>query len=252
MQSQGIAGVRRAHWQSHFLEATRAEVGQGKLAILRTAGGGVINATEQVSFLAIGMSGILDREITLGVLFAFISLRGRFGNAAITLTDVAHRFSLLRVHTRRLSDIALASPLQNSPPGAVARQVEGSLRARRLSFGYSMDSRLIENFSCRIEPGTHAVVTGPSGCGKTTLLKLLAGQLEPASGELLVDGLETSLWNREELRKQCATVMQDDQLFQGTITQNIAAFASVPDLARVRAAAIAAEIWKDIEKLPDA
>jgi len=250
VRSLGLASVRRAHWQSHFLEATRAEVGQGKLAILRSAGGGLINATEQVAFLAFGMSGILEREITLGVLFAFISLRGRFGNAAISLTDLAHRFSLLRVHTGRLSDIALASPLQKSPPGAVARQVEGSLRARRLSFAYSVESRLIKDFNCHIEPGTHAVVTGPSGCGKTTLLKLLAGQLEAASGDLLVDGIETSLWDREELRKQCATVMQGDQLFQGTITQNIAAFAIVPDLARVRAAAVAAEIWKDIEKLP--
>lgn len=250
MQGLGLSRVRRLHWQHSFLQATNARVEQGKLGIFRSAANGIIGAAEQMAFLAIGVAGILDKEITLGVLFAFIVLRGRFSGAALALTDLLQRFFLLKVHTDRLSDIALALPVPESPPGAISASLVGSLRVRNLMFGYGADTPVIENFNCDIAAGTSVVITGPSGCGKTTLLKILAGQMAPDSGQFLLDGIERSLWNRQALCDQCAIVMQNDSLFQGTIAENISAFSAVPDLARVRTAAIDAEIWADVQNLP--
>jgi ATP-binding cassette subfamily B protein RaxB len=246
----GLGNVRRLQWQNHFLQATGANVQQGKLAIIRSSVSGLIGTLEQVTFLAVGIGGVLEREVTVGVLFAFMSLRGRFGGAALGLMEAFQRFALLKVHIGRLSDLALATPQRESPPGAVVSGFSGNLRASDLSFGFAEGDLVFGQVSCDISAGTHAVITGPSGSGKTTLLKILAGQLEPRSGQVLFDGIEMSLWDRDTLRGQIGMVMQNDNLFQGSVAMNIAAFSPLPDLARVRSAAVAAEIWDDIQKLP--
>jgi ATP-binding cassette subfamily B protein RaxB len=250
IQGLGLSDVRRAHWQHSFHEATNARISQGKLAIFRSAASSVIAAAEQVAFLAIGVAGILEQELTLGVLFAFIVLRGRFSGAAFALTDLLQRFYLLRVHTDRLADIVLALPLPESPAGSVTAELAGSIRAVNLSFRYDANTPLIENFQCNIAAGANIVITGPSGCGKTTLLRMLSGLLHLDAGVILVDDVERSLWNRQVLCDKCAIVMQNDSLFRGTIAENISAFAATPDLAQIRAAAIRAEIWADIQCLP--
>ena len=250
MQGLGLCGVRRLQWQHSFLRATNARVEQGKLFIFQSAISGIVGATEQVAFLALGVASILGKEITLGVLFAFIVLRGRFSGAAFALIDLLQQFALLKVHTDRLSDIVLTPPVPESPPGAINANLVGSLTIRKLRFSYDADIPVIDNFHCDIAAGASVVITGPSGCGKTTLLRILAGRMAPDSGQILVDGIERSLWDKQALCDQCAIVMQADSLFQGTIAENISAFSAVPDLARVRAAAINAGIWSDIQNLP--
>ena len=246
----GLSAVRRLHWQQNFHAATNARAAQGTLAVFQTAASGVIGTAEQAAFLAIGVAGVLNKELTLGVLFAFIVLRGRFSAAALALTGLLQRFSLLKVHIDRLSDIVLQKPLPDDPPGAITSRLDGSLRVSNLAFCYDQVTPVIVNFHCDIEAGANVVITGPSGCGKTTLLRILAGQLEFSSGQILVDGVERSLWNQQVLRDQCAVVLQNDCLFQGTIAANICAFSATPDLARIRAAAIEADIWTDIQRLP--
>jgi len=250
MQGLGLATIRRLHWQRSFLLATTAQVAQGKLSLFRMVVGGVVGAAEQVSFLAVGVSGILNQEISLGVLFAFVVLRGRFGAAAVSLTDLLQRFAQLKVHVERLADIAQTEPVPGSSTGAVCVNLVGSLAVSNLQFAYDSNSPVIQDFHCDIAARSNVVITGPSGCGKTTLLKILSGQVEPGSGQILIDGIEHSLWNKQVLREQCAIVLQNDRLFQGTISENICSFSPAPDLARVRAAAISAEVWADIQNLP--
>ena len=250
VQALGLGHLRLAHWQNHFSAATNARVREGKLSITLDAGNGIIGVFEQVSFLGIGIAGVLDQHFTLGVLFAFTSLRGRFGSAAVGLAEAVQQFFLLKVHTSRLSDIVLAEPVPAIPDGAISSAVKGSLGATDISFRYAADAWIVRDFSCDIAAGGNVVITGPSGCGKTTLLKLLAGHLPLHTGQIYVDGMELSLWNRDSLRAQSSFVLQNDALFHGTITENISAFETTPDLARLRAAAITAEIWPDIQNFP--
>jgi ATP-binding cassette subfamily B protein RaxB len=250
VQALGLEHLRLAQWQNHFCDATNARVREGRLSIMQKTGTGIVGVFEQVLFLGIGIAGVLDQHFTLGVLFAFMSLRGRFGSAVLGLAEAAQKFFLLKVHTGRLSDIALAEPVPAPPPGAINSTIKGSLKAERLAFFYVAGTRIVQDFCCDIAAGVNVVITGPSGCGKTTLLKLLAGHLPANSGQVYVDNMELALWNREALRRQTGFVLQNDALFQGTVTENISAFEVVPDLARLREAAIIAEIWPDIQGLP--
>ena len=246
----GLAPLRLAQWQNHFVAAMNTRVRQSKLAVWQGLGAALIAGAEQVLFLGVGIAQLTEKQLTLGALFAFMTLRNRLGGAAVGLLGVLQELFMLKVHVDRLSDIVLAEPLPPAPEGAICSAVRGSLQAKNLSFRYPGGPWVLRNFCALIQPGESVVIAGPSGCGKTTLLKLLSAQLAPEGGQVLVDNRELMLWNPQYLRRQFSTVLQDDSLFKGTIADNISAFDPEADLARVRDAAEAAEIWEDIRRLP--
>lgn len=246
----GLAPLRLAQWENHFVAAMNARVRGGRLLIWQGLGSQLVAAAEQVLFLGVGIAALLESRLTLGVLFAFMTLRGRLAQAVVTLLGVCRELYLLSVHVDRLSDIVLAEAAPPPPAGGIVRPVRGSLEARNLSFRYPGSPRVVRDFSCMIRAGESVVITGPSGCGKTTLLRLLSTQLAAEAGQLLVDGRELSLWHTPALRRQFALVLQDDALFRGSLAENISAFDPEPDLGRVRDAAVAARIWDDIEAMP--
>jgi len=91
---------------------------------------------------------------------------------------------------------------------------------------------------------------GPSGCGKTTLVKVLLGLLPPTEGEVRVNGRSLADWDIAQYRGRVGAVMQDDQLFVGTIEDNISFFDSEHDPVRVRECAKAAMIDEEIMAMP--
>jgi ATP-binding cassette subfamily B protein RaxB len=246
----GLAPVRLAQWQNHFVAAMNTRVRQSKLSICHGFGARLIGGAEQVLFLGAGIAELLEKQLTLGVLFAFMTLRGRLGAAAMTLLGVFQELFMLKVHVERLSDIALAEPLPAVRKGAICSPVTGALEAANVSFRYDGGPWVLRNFCCVIRAGESVVIAGPSGCGKTTLLRLLWAELCPVDGQILVDGRELPLWHPRYLRQQFSTVLQDDALFKGSVADNISGFDPDPDLARVRDAADAAQIWQDIRRMP--
>ena len=93
-------------------------------------------------------------------------------------------------------------------------------------------------------------IVGESGCGKMTLLRLLASLLEPTSGEIIVDGRSLSHVSLIQYRAMLGVVLQDDQLFAGSIGDNISFFSEHPSHQRIKECARMASLDDDIAAMP--
>ena len=100
---------------------------------------------------------------------------------------------------------------------------------------------VIHDFSCAVEPGETVAIVGPTGAGKTTLMKLLQRFYDVDGGAVRVEGIDVRDWQRNELRADFATVLQDTWLFHGTIRENIRYGRADASDAEVEAAARAAQ-----------
>lgn len=246
----GLSLQRLAHWEQGFSRATNAMTRRQQITLAAGVAQGAVNVVEHLFFLAVGLGGVLDKQLTLGVLFAFMSLRGRLQAAAAELIVATRDLYLVRSHAERVCEIVAEQPLPESPPAAVRRSISGMIECAGVTFAYPGRSTVVHSFDTRIEPGESVAICGPSGAGKSTLLKLIAGLLEPGSGKILFDDIESTLWDRTVLRTQIGVVLQSDRLFEGSLADNISCFDPEPDIARVRDAARKAAVWDDIRALP--
>ena len=112
------------------------------------------------------------------------------------------------------------------------------------------NTAVIKGLSMVIEKGDVLGVLGPSGAGKSTFARALLGIWPTASGKIRLDGAEVFAWNRHELGPYIGYLPQDIELFEGTISENIARFGDV-DPEKVVIAAKMADVHELILRLPN-
>ncbi len=258
MQSIKIAGLeeqRRARWFNLLISATNRHVATARLSVTFGASYIFLFGLEQVCALGWGAHLVMDGSISIGMLFAFISYKDQFSSRMRSFIDAMMEIRLLSVQVSRLSDIALARPeeLGGSFSGVSMHEVPRNPRIelRNVRYRYGAGEEwVIKDLSLVIEAGEHVAVVGASGCGKTTLAKLIIGLIEPTEGTVLVNGVPLRQLGLDVWREQLGVVMQDDQLFTGTIFENITGFSHEPDLERAKHAAGLAGIHDEIVKMP--
>lgn len=250
VKALGLELTRWSAWHNDFVSATDTRFREMRLGLAGSFLLGLVNVADQLLFLGIGIHGVIEQQLTIGMLFAFLTLRGRFRDAAMSLAAIAKNLFMLPVHIERVSDILLSDAEAEPPAGAVITPLTGAINVQHLSFNYPGERNLFTNLSFSIKASEAVVLTGPTGCGKSTLLMLLATQLVPSRGSLSFDAVDVRLRDVRNVRSQLGVVLQDDRLFRGSIAENIAAFDPAIRLERVRAAARAAAILSDIESMP--
>lgn len=257
-------GDRQHQWQNNLAETmnkgiriSRWEIGYSTLKDL-------LFGLENILVIFVAATAVMQESMSLGMLYAFISYKGRFTDAMDGLIDQWIQFKMLDLHLNRLADVVhtetedidsqlsvdfLDSRLAHGDSSEVNSlpSIEGRIDVVGLSYRYSEhEPWVLNNVNMTIEAGETVAIVGPSGCGKSTLLKCMMGLEKPTAGEVLVDGVPIS--KMPHFRSQIASVMQDDQLMAGDIADNIACFSSPTNMTRVKACAFIACIDKDIEK----
>jgi ATP-binding cassette subfamily C exporter for protease/lipase len=111
------------------------------------------------------------------------------------------------------------------------------------------ETPILKDISLNVPAGTVTAVLGPSGSGKSTLARVMVGIWPDVAGNVLIDGLPVSGWNRVELGPHIGYLPQDIELFEGSIADNIARFGKV-DSAQVIAAAQSAGLHDMILRFP--
>jgi subfamily B ATP-binding cassette protein MsbA len=138
------------------------------------------------------------------------------------------------------------------PPGARAFPgLVGSITFEHVWATYEPGSWVLRNVTLTVERGDVVAVVGPSGAGKSTLVDLLPRFVEPARGEVLVDGVPLREYDRRSLRRHLGLVSQHTVLFNDTVQRNIAyGDQAGAGRASIEAAAKAANAHGFIEQLP--
>jgi ATP-binding cassette subfamily B protein RaxB len=193
----------------------------------------------------------LDGKFSAGMLIAFIAYADQFTSRVAGLIDKWVDFSMLKLHAERVADIALTEPEQMAATAWNGTVPEASIELRNVSFRYADgEPWILKNCNLRIEPGESVAIVGPSGCGKSTLAKVVLGLLQPQEGEVRFGGTDIRKLGLDNYRQWVGAVMQDDQLFAGSIADNISFFDPGAAPMRIEEAARAAAIHDDISLMP--
>jgi ATP-binding cassette, subfamily C, bacterial LapB len=170
----------------------------------------------------VGVFKIADQSMTMGSLIACSILAGR---AVAPLSQIAQL--LTRIHSARTAykqiDALMQQPDEIGENHRTAPMVlEGGIEFRDVDFRYPGAAELaLRNINFRINPGEHVALIGPIGSGKSTVARLIAGLYEPASGLVMVDGIDIRQLEAVSFRAKIGALLQDNSLLTGTIRENI-------------------------------
>ena len=247
----GHESQRHGEWMNHAVATQNQSVRIAKMNMIYGTVNGLIFGVENIVVLAMGAHLVLGNAFSIGMLVAYLSYKGQFSGRITGLIDTFVGFKLLRLHGERLADIVLTPPEDDQAlPEALPPQ-DVRIEVRNLSFRYAEgEPWVLRDCSFSIAPGESVAIIGASGCGKTTLVKLLLGLLKPSEGSIHVGGHDLHKLGARNVRAIVGAVMQDDQLFAGSIADNIGFFDPEFDLERVEQAARLAAVHEDIAAMP--
>ena len=219
-----------------------------------------------------GGGQVIARLLTLGSLVAFIQYSQRFFRP---ISDISEKFNLLqsamasseRIFALLDTPVTITSPAPSGvrsstfdfrpdppsrvmPPKAESREPKaGHIQFDHVWFAYNGDDYVLKDVSFEVTPGQRLAVVGATGAGKSTIINLLMRFYDVGRGRILVDGVNVRDMELEELRALFSLVLQDVQLFSGTIASNIRLGSEISD-AEGRQAADAVHASAFVDRLP--
>ncbi|MGQ5524149.1 peptidase domain-containing ABC transporter [Chitinimonas sp. PSY-7] len=242
---------RRSQWLNLVVNTTNRALATQRLGVIFHTANGLVFGIEGILVTYFGAMMVMDNQFTIGMIFAYGAYKAQFSGRVGSLVDLFFQIRMLRVHCDRLADIVLTEPEPHREAGQVLTTALPSIELRNIRFRYAdTDAWVLDGLNLHINAGESVAIVGASGCGKTTLLKVLLGLVQPNEGDVLVGGVPLKRLGLSSYRDMIATVMQDDQLFAGSIEDNIAFFNDVVDKERVEAVARLAAIHDDISAMP--
>src|SRR5260370_38939222 len=126
---------------------------------------------------------------------------------------------------KRLNGIFEPEPEQGRDRSRLSpvHSLEGRIELRNVSFKYGgpESPNILNAITMQMAPGQMVALVGRSGCGKTTLIKLIAGLLEPNEGTVLLDNLDLKNLNYRDVRRHIGMVLQENHIFNDPIARNI-------------------------------
>jgi len=248
LESMGMVQSLQHRWNERHQVALARNGEAQHLTHRITALSKFIRYSQQSLSLGAGALLVINGELSPGGMIAANVLMSRALGPIDMIVGSWRQFIGMRAAFARLEQLLRDYPLRDpafkrvAPKGAITlEQVFASAPGRA--------QPILQNINLNVTPGTVTAVLGPSGSGKSTLARVLVGIWPDVSGNVLLDGLPLSGWNRTELGPHIGYLPQDIELFEGTIAENIARFTEV-DSTQVIAAAQSAGLHDMILRFP--
>ncbi|WP_368579216.1 peptidase domain-containing ABC transporter [Acinetobacter pittii] len=248
-----LEAQRSIRWINIIVDAINKRVVSQKLGLSFSVGYSFVFGIESLAILGVGATMVINNSLTIGMLVAFIAYKDTFSNRAQSFIDNIMSTKLLNLHAERLADIVLSETESiNYSNNLNFHLIEPpTIFFDNVTFRYAENGPVIlKNLNLKINSGEHVAIVGQTGCGKTTFAKLLLGLIKPTSGCIYINDLPLEKIGLVNWREYVSAVMQDDQLFSGSIFDNISTFDENRNDEFVIHSAKLAAIHEDVMAMP--
>jgi len=244
LKSSGREGDFFTTWSGHLAKVMNAQQELGWLSLRLNVIPPLLMSVNNTIILGVGALRVMDGDMTIGMLIAFLYLMNNFINPVNQLVAVGSMLQETQGDMDRVDDVLNYGVSEEFTREEVPfeateeKKLIGSLELKNVNFGYTPTMpALIEDFSIKLEPGSRVALVGGSGSGKSTVARLISGLYEPWEGEILYDGKKRSELPRQVLNNSMAVIDQDIMMFQGSIKENISFWDhTIPETNIIKAA----------------
>ena len=192
--------------------------------------------------LVIGARFVIDGRLTIGQLVAFRMLANRVSGPVLRLVQLWQEYQQASLSVQRIGDI-FHSPMERIGKNTVGNlpTLQGKIRFEKVWFRYRADAAdVLKDISFEIPEGKIVGLVGRSGSGKSTISKLIQRLYLPQSGKIAVDGMDLSVMDPIQLRNRIGVVLQENFMFNGTVSENISIHCGMKSMDEIiRAAKVA-------------
>ena len=204
--------------------------------------------------------------ITLGKLAAFLLLSKNFTRPVSMISQQINTVVMALAGAGRVFELIDEEPevdegkvtlvkedgkyFWKSPDGTLT-ELKGDIRMHKVDFSYTGDKLVLEDIDLFAKPGQKIAFVGSTGAGKTTITNLINRFYDVADGGVTYDGININDIKKDDLRRSLGMVLQETNLFTGTIAENIRFGRPDATDEEVIAAAKLATAHDFIEKLPE-
>ena len=187
-----------------------------------TAGSTVIVGIVGVLMIWLGGNSILAGEMTLGELIMYIFFIGLVAAPLVSIASIGTQITEAFAGLDRIREILdMSTEVDEDEHRADPGRIAGDLSFEDVWFEYNPGQPVLRGVSFHAGRGTTTALVGSSGSGKSTLISIVMAFNRPTKGRVLVDGHDLSDLRLMDYRAQLASVLQENFLFDGTITENV-------------------------------
>ncbi len=201
-----------------------------------------------------GMAGL--SPFSIAIIVSFLPIVRQFTNSAAQMANQVNTIALANAGSKRITDLLDEEPEKDegyvtlvrgrydlngnivecsekeatlwawkhphTADGSVTYTLlQGDMRMFDVDFGYNQDKIVLHNITLYAKPGQKVAFVGATGAGKTTITNLLNRFYDIADGKIRYDGININKIRKKDLRRSLGMVLQDTNLFSGTIMDNI-------------------------------
>jgi len=195
---------------------------------------------------------VMENQLSVGQFVAFNMFAQRVAQPIMRIAQMWTDFQQTGISMARLGDVL--NTRTEVPPSSTAQlpPIKGRITLDQVVFRYRAEAPpVLHGISLDIRAGETIGIVGRSGSGKSTLTKLVQRLYSPEQGRLLVDGIDISLIDAAQLRRQVGVVLQENFLFHRSVRENIAITDPAAPLEQVIAVAKLAGAHEFISELPE-
>ena len=171
----------------------------------------------------LGSHFIVAGNMSTGALTGLVTYAIQIQISLLMLSMILVQITIARNSIRRINEVIETRPSIVSPENSLKDVKNGEIVFDHVNFSYSgdLEKSVLKNINLKINSGDYVGIIGPTGSGKSTLISLIARLFDTTSGNVIVAGENVKNYDLVSLRDEVSVVLQKNQLFTGTLRENL-------------------------------